>query len=244
MDLRVWEGVLSFQGAQPAGVSSNESVMERTRIRSSGGGTRIPWSGVVTSVQPRIRLSRSFDEVCHTYLGYVLAVSGHIGGEERDFCVAIGRAAHAKHGLKAGDAVSGEGTPVADSRLETAELYKISKLKCVDRAPSWEPEPPPWEGVPPQLPIYRDRGHRRLDARTYDRECTACIWGCRMAVEMIIDPWNPDRRFRTETFCYGPLSCPLYKAGPTRRVPGRRGMIYVEEDWIDQDATSHRGPDN
>ena len=61
---------------------------------------------------------------------------------------------------------------------------------------------------------------------------------------MIVDQWNPDRRrYRTETFCYGPLSCPLYKSGPPRKVPGRRGMTYTEEDWIDDEATSHRSPD-
>ena len=70
------------------------------------------------------------------------------------------------------------------------------------------------------------------------------MWGCLMAVEMIIDQWNPERRrYRTETFCYGPLSCPRYKSGPARKVPGRRGMTYTEEDWIDDEATSHRGPD-
>jgi len=65
-----------------------------------------------------------------------------------------------------------------------------------------------------------------------------------MAVEMIIDHWNPrQKRYREETFCYGPRSCPLYKAGPTRKVPGRKGMIWEEEDWIDEDAVSHRGMD-
>ena len=65
-----------------------------------------------------------------------------------------------------------------------------------------------------------------------------------MAVEMIIDQWNPSlRRYRTETFCYGPRSCPLYQPGPARKVPGRHGMSYTEEDWIDDKATSHRGPD-
>jgi hypothetical protein len=30
-----------------------------------------------------------------------------------------------------------------------------------------------------------------------------------MAVEMIIDQWNPEKRkYRTETFCHGPKSCP------------------------------------
>ena len=65
-----------------------------------------------------------------------------------------------------------------------------------------------------------------------------------MPVEMIIDQWNPSRkRYRFETFCYGPKSCPLYRAGAKRRVPGRKDMSYTEEDWVDEDATSHRGLD-
>ena len=51
------------------------------------------------------------------------------------------------------------------------------------------------------------------------------------------------REHRFETFCYGPKSCPLYRAGPTRKVPGRKGMSWEEEDWVDEDATEHRGPD-
>jgi len=41
----------------------------------------------------------------------------------------------------------------------------------------------------------------------------------------------------------GPKSCPFYRAGATRKVPGRRGMTWEEEDWVDEDTTSHRGPD-
>ena len=83
-----------------------------------------------------------------------------------------------------------------------------------------------------------------MDARTYDAKCGTCVWGCRMPVEMIIDHWNPSKkRYRFETFCYGPKSCSFFRAGPTRKVPGRKGMSYTEEDWVDEDATSHRGPD-
>jgi hypothetical protein len=61
---------------------------------------------------------------------------------------------------------------------------------------------------------------------------------------MIIDQWNPSiRRYRHETFCYGPKSCPRYKAGPTRKVPGRKGMTWEEQDWVDEDATAHREMD-
>jgi hypothetical protein len=62
-----------------------------------------------------------------------------------------------------------------------------------------------------------------------------------MAVEIIVDQWNPkQKRYRWEMFCYGPKSCPLYKAGPVRKVPGRKGMVWEEEDWVDEDATAYR----
>ena len=158
--------------------------------------------------------------------------------------MAVGAGAHAKHQFRIGDEVSGEGRPVADRRLETAELYKVSKLKVLVRGSGVGGDPPPWQGVCPELPEYRARGHRRLAARTYETKCPTCIWGAKMAVEMIIDHWNPSqRRYRVETFCYGPLSCAFYRAGPTRKVPGRKGMSYTEEDWVDEDATAHRGPD-
>ena len=61
---------------------------------------------------------------------------------------------------------------------------------------------------------------------------------------MIIDQWNPSqRRYRFETFCYGPKSCSRYKAGPTRKVPGRKGMSWEEESWVDDEATAHRSDD-
>jgi len=206
--------------------------------------SKVAWSGNLTSVQPRIRLNRSFDQRSHTYQGYVLRVNGTIGDDAREFLVAIGEGAQAKHGFAVGDTVSGEGAPVADPRLETAELYKVSKLKRLSPGTGSQGEPPPWHGLPPTLPEYRERGHCRLAARTFDTKCSSCIWGCRMAVEMIIDHWNPSqRRYRMETFCYGPLSCPLYSPGPTRKVPGRRGMQYEEEDWVDEDATRHRDSD-
>lgn len=124
------------------------------------------------------------------------------------------------------------------------DYYKASVLKLLARPETGTATPPPCQGVPPTLEEYRQRGHRRLDARTYAARCLACIWGCRMPVEIILDKWNPDiRQHRFETFCYGPKSCPVYRAGPTRKVPGRKGMQWEEEDWVDEEATAHRAPD-
>jgi len=204
---------------------------------------KIPWSGAVTAVQPRIRLTRSFDERSHTYLGYLLRIEGTVGRVSGEFRVGIGSGTQAKHQLRIGDQLDGLGHRVADSRLEAADIYKVSKLKLMRRGEELATTAP-WHGVPPPLPVYRERGHRRLAVATYDSKCQSCFWGCAMPVEMVIDQWNPDRRrYRTETFCYGPLSCSRYKPGPTRKVPGRNGMTYEEEDWVDKDATAHRGPD-
>jgi hypothetical protein len=58
---------------------------------------------------------------------------------------------------------------------------------------------------------------------------------------MIVDQWQPSqKRYRSETFCYGPKSCRFYRAGPRRTVPGRRGMTWEEPDWVDEEATAHR----
>lgn len=47
--------------------------------------TSIPWQGTILGVQPRIRLTRSFDERTHTYLGYALHLDGTVGGQRDDF---------------------------------------------------------------------------------------------------------------------------------------------------------------
>ncbi len=116
-------------------------------------------------------------------------------------------------------------------RRRRADLYKVSRLRVIARGGEAVASPPPYVGVPPALEVYRERGHRRLSARTYATKCSTCIWGCEMAVELIVDQWNPSvRRHRRETFCYGPKSCRFYAAGPTRKVPGRKGMSWEEED--------------
>lgn len=205
---------------------------------------KLAWQGHVASVQPRIRLLRSYDQRQHNYLGYALRIQGTIADEDKTFLIGIGKGAQAKHQFRVGDVVSGQSQPVADKRQEAVEYYKTSALKLIERPDVQTNNPPPFIGMLPDLPTFRARGHRRLDARTYEKHCLSCMWGCKMAVEMIIDQWNPSKKkYRCETFCYGPKNCSLYKAGPTRKVPGRKGMTWEEEDWVDEDSTSHRGMD-
>lgn len=137
---------------------------------------KLPWTGVLVSVQPRIRLSRSFDERAHSYLGFVLGVAAE-PNLSAEFVVALGNAAQAKHEFRRGDLVSGEGVPVADERLEVADLYKASKLQVISRAASPALIGPPWQGAPPPLEVYRQRGHCRLDVKTCAAKCsTSTLW--------------------------------------------------------------------
>ena len=213
---------------------------------------KLKFRGTILSIQPRIRLIRSFDEFSHAYSGYVLRISGATDqgkvteeeGKLRKFSVAIGKGTQSKYQFQAGDQISGLCLPVPDERLETAQYYKVCMLAHVTGKVDLQKPPPPWTGIPPDLETYRNRGHRRLASRTYSSKCSACIWGCRMPVQIIIDHWEPEKKeYRFETFCYGPLSCNYYKPGPTRKVKGRKGMIYEEEDWVDEEMTGHRCPD-
>jgi hypothetical protein len=209
------------------------------------GRSKIEWRGKLISVQPRFRLGRSFDQRHHEYLGYALRVRGEIDGRPATAWFGVGKAAHEKHRFQVGQEVVGRAERVADARLEVVDYYKVTRLSVKEGYVLPAP-PPPWHGVAPPIEVYRQRGHRRLAARTYASEaCSSCIWGAHMAVELIIDHWNPDhKKHRTETFCYGPKSCRLYRPGPSRKVPGRRGMTFDEEDWVDEEETAHRGPDD
>ena len=82
--------------------------------------TKVAWCGRILSIQPRIRLTRSFGERSHSYLGYALRLDGGVAGQSGEFSVGIGPTVQAKHELEAGDQVSGLAVPVAGLRLEPA----------------------------------------------------------------------------------------------------------------------------
>jgi len=92
---------------------------------------KIPWSGRLVSIQPRILLLRSFDQRHHSYQGYVLRVNGTWEDQTGEFLIAVGQGAHEKHRLKAGMELSGQSVPVDAPRMETAGFYKTSGLKVV-----------------------------------------------------------------------------------------------------------------
>ena len=108
--------------------------------------SKLSWEGTVTSVQPRIRLMRSFDQRQHEYLGYVLRLDGNVAGDSRAYSIAIGKGAHEKHGFRVGDRLTGSGVLVPAPEREIAEIYRVSGIKLLARSDnhgtSCAPEPP------------------------------------------------------------------------------------------------------
>ncbi len=92
---------------------------------------KLSWRGTLVGLQPRIRLTRSFDQRSHTYLGYALRLQGSLAHQEREFLVGIGKVAQAKHALQIGDVASGRSEPVADARSEPVEYYKTAGLTLI-----------------------------------------------------------------------------------------------------------------
>lgn len=73
---------------------------------------KIAWSGRIVSVQPRIRLLRSFDQRHQGYHGFILCVEGMCGELKGEFLVAVGKGAQEKHRFCAGMELSGLSLPV------------------------------------------------------------------------------------------------------------------------------------
>ena len=195
----------------------------------------LSFSGRIAAVKPRIGLHRSFDQIWHSYRGYVLVL-------ESSTRVAIGPTAHEKNRFRMGDLVEGRAEPLPDPRLEWADLYKVRSVRILARGEMSEERPADADGgIAPPLAEYRARGHRRLDSRTYARSCQRCPFGAPLATEIILDQWNPKRRsWRLETHCYGLRGCPRYRPGRPRSVPGRKtDMIYIDDD-VEREAEEAR----
>jgi hypothetical protein len=77
-------------------------------LLSGNGCTDNKFKGVIISIHPRIRLTRSFDEASHTYLGYAIKITGTIENQQTTFSIGIGKAAQAKFNFKVNNVISGE----------------------------------------------------------------------------------------------------------------------------------------
>ena len=67
---------------------------------------------------------------------------------------------------------------------------------------------------------------------------------CLAAERQLIADWGVSKKYRFESFCYGPKSCKLYKMGKPRAVPYKDSGSSYDEGWMDDLCTENRGWDD
>lgn len=113
--------------------------------------------GVVTSIQPRIRVLRSFDRDSPSYLGYALTLLDATSG--RTYSIGIGVGSQQKHQFRVGMTISGSCIAVLEPHLESVDYYRASKLKRLSESPE-DRTSPPWRIAPPPISVYRSLSPR------------------------------------------------------------------------------------
>jgi len=213
-------------------------------VNSDEHRSRIRWQGEIHAVQCRVWVWRyRTDNRTHNHLGFNLWVKGQAADHPGKFIVAISDTQQRKLQFRVGDVAKGTGWPCKKAKHEIADFYRAGGLKLRARPDEQAPpEPPPFVGAPPPIEVFESRGARMLDQKQWRRACVRCVWANKSAVEI---EYNLGRvkRYRTETFCYGPKSCPLYEIGPARPVPYYGGLTTTDDGGLDDCLTGHRDYD-
>jgi len=206
---------------------------------------KISFSGVILAVQPRSDVWRyRLDNRTHTMTGYNLFLDGTADGTEKKFGIAISEKMQQKFHFRTGAEISGTAWTKKDPRLEYADYYRVGGVKILrESAANEEKTAPPWTEEVPDLSVYDRRGCRMLALSSWKGKCLKCRWAC-MANVSIEYNWGKARRYRFESFCYGPKSCGLYKMGKPRPVPYKDCDPDYDEGWLDDICTQGRGEDD
>jgi hypothetical protein len=211
---------------------------------SGPSSARIRWQGRIESVQCRAWVWRyKTDNRTHHHLGFNLWVRGEADGKEGRFIVAVSDTQHGGIQFRIGDVVKGTAWPCIKAKHDIADYYRAGGFKVLSRADTQsQPAGPPFTGLLPPIETFRVRGARMLDAKLWRKQCFSCMWANKSAVEIEYKFGNV-KRYRKETFCYGPRSCPFYDMGPPRQVPYFDTLPCVDNGCMDDLCTELRGED-
>ena len=205
---------------------------------------KIEWQGTILSVQPRTTVWRyRLDNRTHYHRGYNLFIDGEANGIKASFSVAISEIQQKKLMFRIGDEAKGTAWTKMYHVSDYADYYRAGGLKITRKAEHAETSPPPYLIEPPDLATYAQRGARMLSAASYKGKCFPCAWATMSAVEIEYN-WGVSKKYRFESFCYGPKSCKLYKMGKPRAVPYKGDGSTYDEGWMDDLCTENRGWDD
>ena len=205
---------------------------------------KINWQGVIASVQPRTSVWRyRLDNRTHYHRGYILFLDGEARGMKARYSVAISETQQKKLVFRIGDEAKGTAWTIMYSVSDYADYYRAGNLKTIKRAEQVATIPPPYLIEPPDMATYEERGARMLNTTSYKGKCFQCVWATMSAVEIEYD-WGVSKKYRFESFCYGPKSCKLYKMGRPRAVPYKGDGATYDEGWLDDICSERRGWDD
>jgi len=207
--------------------------------------SRIRWQGQIESIHCRAWVWRyKMDNRTHHHLGFNLFLKGDADGQAGRFIVAISDTQHTKLKFRIGDVFKGTAWPCVKAKHDIADYYRAGAFKAMIRADEQTaPEGPPFTGLLPPTEVFERRGARMLDLKLWRKQCSTCMWANRSAVE-IEYKFGKVKRYRKETFCYGPRSCTLYDVGPPREVPYFDSYPSTDEGWMDELCTQQRGDED
>jgi hypothetical protein len=205
----------------------------------------VRWQGRIESVQCRAWVWRyKMDNRTHHHLGSNLFVKGEAVGRNGRFIVAVSDIQHTKWQFRIGDVFQGTAWPCIKAKRDIADYYRAGRFKALSRADAQaDPGSRPFMGLLPPIEVFERRGPRMLDAKLWRKQCFACMWANKSAVE-IEYKFGDVKRYRKETFCYGPRSCPLYDKGPPRQVQYFDSLPSIDDGWMDDLCTERRGDED
>ena len=206
---------------------------------------KISFTGVIRSVQPRSNVWRyRLDNRTHGLTGFNLFLTGKAeNDEERSFAVAISAAQQEKMRFHIGDGIEGTAWTKKYPKWEYADYYRAGALKKISAVPAAESSGPPWLDETPGADVYNWRGCRMLAKSRWSRKCFQCKWAAMANVTIEYD-WGEQQKFRFESFCYGPRSCPLYDMGKPRPVPCKDCGEDYDDGCLDDICTQNRRDDD
>ncbi|MBK5262832.1 MAG: hypothetical protein JJE17_09730 [Peptostreptococcaceae bacterium] len=216
-------------------------------IKNIYGNTllKVNWQGEIVSIQPRTRVWRYLtDNRTHYHIGYNLFIVGDSSDGKKQFSVAISEKQQFKGLFRIGDVLEGTAWTKQYEEREFADYYRAGSLKLLNRSSeNAEMIPPPWMMMPPTMQTYEERGARLLSKGLWETKCFKCIWANMANVEIQWDFDKNIKKYRSETFCYGPKACKFYKMGRPRSVPYKNRGAAIDDGCLDELCTEGRDED-
>jgi len=212
---------------------------------SENTSLKVKWQGKIVSIQPRTRVWRYLiDNRTHYHLGYNLFIEGYSSDSKEQFTVAISEKQQSKGLYRIGDLLEGTAWTKKYEEREYADYYRAGSLKLLDRKnDSFEELSPPWMIMPPSMQTYEERGARILSKSRWETKCFKCVWANMANVKIQWDFDKDIKKYRFETFCYGPKSCKYYKMGRARSVPYKNRDSALDDGYLDELCTESRDDD-